>query len=227
MLDTLVREIEILDGEECKRARQTVHELRPLWDEERYRLGAGISYYKPPALYYATSNRMNPILTKHFGWLYDKLLDALATCLDCNVAFREDLALPGFNIYCGPADFATINYNIHVDLQFVDLNWMPPDSVDFDTTLSFTLPIASPTNGSGLNIWRVTQFDLQGEEIDLNEKLLPANATYQSHRLGVATVHDGKHYHQMAVSDHLNAADERITLQGHGLMQNGILVIYG
>lgn len=223
----LIDGIKVLTPEESLRVSSEVHSLRHLWDDERYRLGAGISYYRPGALYYATSKQMNPILRKHFGWMYDKLQDAIATSYSVEVGFRDDLALPGFNIYCGPNDFSTIRYNIHVDLQFMELNWEPEGSADFSTTMSFTLPIASPVHGAGLNIWEVTQSDISEQELEGTELLSVQKAKYQRYEVGIATVHDGRHYHQMAVAENWLPTDERITLQGHGLMQNGRLVIYG
>ena len=225
MAQTLASEIEVLTVEDCERVRVGIHALKPLWDDERYRLGAGISYYKPAALYYAASKQMNPILKKHFFWMYEKMLEAFSTTLGCNVIFRDDLAVPGFNIYCGPIDFSTVVYNKHVDLQYLDLNWQPEGSVDLDTTMSFTIPIVSPTNGTGLNIWDVTQ--LSAAEIEQSNALDQSKAVYQPYRIGVATIHDGKHYHQMSITENWLPTDERITLQGHGLMQNGSLVIYG
>lgn len=227
MFSQLIQEIKVLALDECESVRKSVRELEPIWDTDRYRLGAGISYYKPPVFYYATSRRTNPILQKHFGWMYDKLLKTFAESFNCSVAYRDDLALPGFNIYCGPIDFETVNYNVHVDLQFMDLNWSPPNSADFQTTMSFTLPIASPACGSGLNIWPITQNDISEDEIDSGEKLREEHAIYQQYTLGFATIHDGKHYHQMSIAKNRQPGDERITLQGHGVKQDGVLIVYG
>lgn len=221
----LLQEIPVLSADECDRVRLSVHELKPLWDEERYRFGAGISYYKPQALYYATAKQMNPILKRHFGWLYEKLLTAFSAQFKRPVVFRDDLALPGFNIYCGPSDFSKIAYNVHVDLQYLDLNWDPPGSADFDSTMSFTLPITAPRQGTGLNIWEVTQ--LSDEQFAKSDALSDEKAYYHSYKPGTATIHDGKHYHQMQITSDWESSDERITLQGHGLVQNGALVIYG
>jgi hypothetical protein len=110
-------------------------------------------------------------------------------------------------------------------MQYQDLNWDPPGSADFESTMSFTLPIANPTNGSGLNIWNVTK--LTDEQMTQTKALAQEKAQYQRYELGIATIHDGKHYHQMCIAEDWNSEDERITLQGHGLMQNGSLVIYG
>ncbi len=225
MTNTLIKDVDVLTIEDCERVRSSVHELKPLWDDERYRLGSGISYYKPAALYYAASKQMNPILKKHFSWMYEKLLEAFSKAFECNVKFKEELALPGFNIYCGPVDFKTIAYNVHIDLQYLDLNWDPEGSADLSTTMSFTLPIVSPKNGTGLNIWDATQ--LSAEEIEQSGALDQNKAIYQPYKAGVATIHDGKHYHQMSITEDWTPTDERITLQGHGLMQNGALVIYG
>jgi hypothetical protein len=223
----IIEEIPILTAAESGQVREQVMALQPLWDEERHRLGAGISYYRPRVLYYATSKQMNPILRKHFDWMYDKLIDAFSKHFGMPTQFRDDLALPGFNIYCGPQDFSRIRYNVHIDLQFMELNWEPKGSADFDSTMSFTLPIASPVHGAGLNIWDIKQNDIPEQELDNSELLAAKNALYQRYEVGVATIHDGRHYHQMTVAENWQADDERITLQGHGLVQNGSLVIYG
>ncbi len=224
---SLVQEVPVLTESECIKARNIVHSLRPLWDAERFRLGAGISYYKPAVVYYATARQTNPILKQHFSWLYDQLLQSFSQHFGCPVAFRDDLAVPGFNIYCGPNDFSKIQYNVHIDLQYNDLSWNPPGSADFNSTMSFTLPIASPAKGSGLNIWPTKQSDLKNEQFENPDCLSAEQAVYQPYTPGVATIHDGKHYHQMSVSNEWQPADERITLQGHGLKQGGRLIVYG
>ncbi|CAN5676093.1 hypothetical protein BH10CYA1_BH10CYA1_55290 [soil metagenome] len=226
-MNKIIEVIPVLSAVESAQVRDEIQALKHIWDEERHRLGAGISYYHPRVLYYATSKQMNPILRKHFDWMYEKLLKAFTKHFGVPTTFRDDLAVPGFNIYCGPTDFSTIRYNTHIDLQFLELNWEPKGSVDFATTMSFTLPIASPKNGAGLNIWNITQNDIPEEELDDSELLDVKNALYQRYEVGVATIHDGRHYHQMTVAENWLPTDERITLQGHGLIQNGTLVIYG
>lgn len=226
-VDKIIEEVAVLSKPEAKHVRDKVRDLQPLWDEERYRLGAGISYYYPRVLYYATAKQTNPILRKHFSEMYDKLLAAFSSHFQIESVFRDDLALPGFNIYCGPQDFSRIQYNVHIDLQFLELNWEPEGSADFNATMSFTLPIASPANGCGLNIWPVTHGSIAEEELEQSELLKEVAAIYQNYDVGVATIHDGKHYHQMTVAEGWLPSDERITLQGHGLIQDGKLVIYG
>lgn len=220
---SLIREISVLTESDCSKAREIVHSLRPLWDTERFRLGAGVSYYKPIALYYASARQMNPILKQHFSWIYDQLVQTFSEHFGCTVVFRDDLALPGFNIYCGPYDFSRVQYNVHIDLQYNYLSWNPPGSADFQSTISFTLPIALPVNGSGLNIWLAERSSV---ELD-PDSLTPESAFYQKYVPGIATIHDGKHYHQMCINNDCHVFDERISLQGHGIVQDGRLVVYG
>jgi len=93
--------------------------------------------------------------------------------------------------------------------------------------MSFTLPIAVPKFGAGLNFWDVRQGDIPEEELDDSQLLSEKQAMYQNYEVGIATIHDGRHYHQMTVGTKSSPTDERITLQGHGLVQSGKLVIYG
>ena len=109
----------------------------------------------------------------------------------------------------------------------MDLNWEPNGSAEFSTTMSFTLPIAVPKFGAGLNFWDVRQGDIPEEELDDSQLLSEKQAMYQNYEVGIATIHDGRHYHQMTVGTKSSPTDERITLQGHGLVQSGKLVIYG
>ncbi|HEY9714657.1 MAG TPA: hypothetical protein V6C72_14415, partial [Chroococcales cyanobacterium] len=172
---SIVRTVPALSIEQCERARLTVHELEPLWDEERHRLGPGISYYKPQHFYYASARQFNPIMLKHFGWLYDELIAVLARELGAPVKFRDDLALPGFNIYLGAIEFSRISYNVHVDLQYNDLSWEPAGSADFNKLLSFTLPVALPEEGGGLNVWACRRDDMHGEPNPLARKELSSD----------------------------------------------------
>ncbi|HEY9679218.1 MAG TPA: hypothetical protein V6C76_14510 [Drouetiella sp.] len=227
MTSSLCQQVPVLTAEEATKALASIRSLQPLWDEDRYRLGAGISYYKPRALYYATSKQMNPIMRKHFDWLYDRLLQALSKHYDMPVTFRDDLAVPGFNIYIGQKEFSTLQYNTHVDLQFLELNWEPRGSANFESTMSFTLPIAVPENGTGLNIWNVQHGEISQDQLEESNQLDASRAEYQQYEVGIATIHNGKHYHQMSISSDAKPSDARITMQGHGLVQSGSLVIYG
>ena len=94
----------LLTPDECSRLCCDIAELRPAWTSRGGRpanfftLGAP-SYLDDSSCYRGRAAEMNPLLRKHFGWLYTKLCDFLSWRLGASVQFAEPLALPGFHIW--------------------------------------------------------------------------------------------------------------------------------
>lgn len=220
--------IDVLTEEECSRVRAAVYDLRKYWAQDR--LGAA-SYKILPFrvdsvgrfLYRAKARKLNPMLRERLGWLYEKLADRLADALGAPTCYPDKFALPGFHIFLEPIG----QKSIHFDLQWRHFNWGSAGRVDLQRPLSFTLPVALPKHGAGLNLW-----DLRYEEVKGcpdGERLRLQHARKKSfvpYKLGKAVCHSGLQLHQMAASQNFQPGDERITLQGHCVMRDGAWQIY-
>ena len=126
---------------------------------------------------------MNPVLRKHFTWLYDILLEKLSTQFGpCEIV--NELGHPGFHIFghkpnqvsdpkCAKR-FEKPLASLHVDIQYKEhiSYWNTYNEVDLEDQLSFTLPIELPTHGGGLWLWdwlkldqeQIDNFNFQGDE---------------------------------------------------------------
>lgn len=231
-----ISEIPLLSGEECNTIIANLFDLQCYWerqnqDKPRFMLGAARYYTDAPdyhpAVYRSTVNAMNPILWKHFHWLYDRLLDTLAAHLGQPVHYRKDLALPGFNIFLEDKDFADVPRNIHYDQQYLMLNWDPIEEADFTSTFSVTLPIALPKSGGGLNIWDLHRDEVIGlSKQQVEEAISKAKQSYFPYKVGYLVKQSGHYFHQIASMKDVEPDDKRITLQAHALFHSGMWVLY-
>ena len=160
--------IPVLSSVECELARQAVHALRSSWitrgsaDYPFYTVGAA-SYIDAvpgttPPRYSQILVETNPVLREHFDWLYARVMNKLSVHLQAVVRTADELALPGFHVWQG-LSVPTSSLSIHFDLQYLSVPWPDVARSDHSRPLSFTLPIALPRGGGGLNTW-----DLSYEE---------------------------------------------------------------
>ena len=75
--------------------------------------------------------------------------------------------------------------------------------------MSFTLAVALPQSGGGLNVRE-------------NRK----QVTHIPYHAGRLVLHRGDVLHQIAPTPQVRAGDERITLQGHGVLYRGVWHFY-
>jgi hypothetical protein len=224
--------VELLSPQECLEVRSLVHQLKKSWLKRApslpfYTLGTASYFHtvseNPTGKYDAVIDRYNPLLWEHFSWLYERLADALTQKLAAPVHYpKERLALPGFHIFLAHKVFEQPMAAIHRDLQYKQHKWEPEAAADFSNPISFTLAIALPKSGAGMNIWNLHHDEvdkLPQAEID---RLLPTRKQYfHAYELGKFALHSGLFLHQIAPIKNLQPGDERITLQGHGLFFNG------
>ncbi len=233
--------ISVLNPQECERVRQSIRGLRPSWitrgspEHPFYTVGAA-SYIDatsrtPPPRYSEILVETNPVLREHFAWLYARLMYKLSVYLQAEVRTTDELALPGFHVWEG-LNVPTSSVSIHFDLQYLSIPWPDVSRSDRTRPLSFTLPIALPKAGGGLNSWDVS-YEAQAARHRTSGRLVPVDElprdrtrTFHPYTQGVLTLHSGHTLHQIAAVDQAYPDDERITLQGHGLYCDGAWTIY-
>lgn len=226
---------QILGEDECARAHALVLEMRRFWTPRHetipsFTLGAA-SYLDVPRSgvteYYRGAVRGNILLRRRFDWLYLRLASSLRAVLDGPVGFTGRYALPGFHIYVGDERLKELVPTLHFDLQDRDLDWDDEAVRGNDACVSFTVPIAIPKCGAGLDVWDIRY----GDTSDLDEaavlalvRSLPRH--HHAYRLGEMLVHGGDRLHRIANDRLPGEGESRVTLQGHGRLTHGSWELY-
>jgi hypothetical protein len=234
-----IENLQFLTPNDCQRIRATLFELKQYWQARTpivpfYTLGAASYLDADPTrmegrnegYYVSRAAHFNPILREHFGWLYDRLTVFLASRLGAPVTFRQNGGLPGFNLMFAHRAFQKITASIHCDWQYRNLDWSWA-SIRDPRAISFTLGISLPQEGSGINIWDLSEeriFSFSDDEMSEYLKSNPPLLFYYA--VGYLALHFGHVLHQVPAPQNVQKGDERITMQGHGLLCDGIWYIY-
>jgi hypothetical protein len=200
--------------------------------------------------YTAQMNKMNPILKKNFEWIYDLVIEKLTEQIGpCEII--DDLGHPGFHVLGHPPgqlnNKLTMKlsqkplFKIHEDRPYAHqkarMVWAKFKDVTIHNSLTWTLLLESPKCGSGLAIWDesvLKQYDTNKELSDY-VRGLSHYQEYLNHRppdsvvsynLGESFFFKGVLLHQIAPFISLEENERRITMQGHGLLCDGIWRIF-
>lgn len=225
----------VLSDEDAARAAALVLEDRRLWrarggGRTLYTLGAsayldGGSSAEPAqrTRYAAKAAAENARMTERYGWVADAVLDAFRARLPpgAGVRLRQGAAVPGIHIFRADRLFSMPVASVHRDGQHRALTPRPGE-VRAKETLSFTLALALPAAGGGLNV--VDEGSLPtGGLWALAPNVLRVRAARLLHipyTPGFGVTHDGNHLHAIAPSPWAGpGTDEmRITMQCHGVL---------
>jgi hypothetical protein len=229
----MIQQIDFLTPEECCLIQKEVHVLRPFWTPRYgglfpiFTLGEA-SYLDAHSdkKYQKIARKNNALLSGHFKFMYDRLAEILSKHYKLPVVYENDLALPGFHVFLSHKLFETPIAAAHFDLQFKKVDW-PYAKVDLEHPVSFTAAIILPTHGGGLYFWDIFYKDHpQSQAKELEKISREMEKKYYAYQAGTLIVHDGLFLHQIAPGSDLQPQDERITLQGHGLICDDALHIY-
>ena len=219
--------ISMLNAGECAAVLARVQANRPRWTKRYpglpfYTLGTASYLDSGPVrrdAYYRKAAATNPLLEHEFGWLYERLLEALGDHLRAPVQFEPRAARPGFHIALAHEAFRKPLAKAHFDLQFFGVEWSDEDRMDFTQPVSYTLAVRLPRSGAGIRIW-----DLDKEEWDemtpqARERIANERVPeYVAYREGEMVCHSGLLLHQIAPAQGaIYDNDIRLTLQGHAL----------
>lgn len=200
-------------------------------------IDAKYSYEK----YIKKAEEFNPLLEKNLAALYEKVLSSLETALEKECEYSSGNALPGFHIFGSDIYFEEESGNFHHDRQDELIDWGEVQHNPANN-LSFTLSIKLPKRGAGLILFRdqvsVDKVFQETEEnitvlkeilvnsysfkeavetpCDLNE--LVNELEFIKYEEGYMFIHSGKFTHAMAPAIEMAKDDMRITLQGHGIL---------
>lgn len=183
----------------------------------------------PETDYLGRAPTANRVLARSFAGLYRRLRDALQRHLGEPVRYTRRFALPGFHIFLGQAIDRAAGAPVHFDQQYQYLPW----EADLDPVppLSFTLPVALPAAGGGLDLWHMTPDDVTravalGIEPDLDRLKERRFRIPHPYRAGSLALHSGLMLHRIGTAPVIRDDDERITLQGHAVRIRGTWVLH-
>lgn len=231
----------LLTPAECEEIVGAIASLEQLWlprgraDRLFCTLGAASyldcgDYQDPEDTYWHKAKRYNPVLWAKFDWLYERVRGYLETVLAAPVAYRQDAALPGFHLWLAEAIPTRSLVSMHCDLQFQHLPWPADRPIDFSQTLSFTLPVALPESGGGLDLCDLGHLEYLDiiRESPLDWQLIPRfrNRQYHPYDPGQLVLHSGYTLHRVAPTSAAKPTDQRITLQGHAVRIDGVWQLY-
>lgn len=225
-------ELEILDQAECDRVAQEVIALRPAWTSRSRRstfFTLGVNAYMDlasspdaRASYYGKVAASNDLLDRRFGDLYAALAERLGEALRMTARYADDLARPSCHIWTETGIPRMTGGSIHFDLQYQRL-LDNPRYRGATGTVSFTLPVRLPVNGSSLLLWPAFTYPEALPTLELARETPPLRVEYA---LGRALVHSGHVLHQIGPTPDVRPGDLRITVQGHGIVLDDELVLY-
>ena len=216
---------------------ETVISKAPFWT-----LGA-VSYLDAVTdkdMYDKHRDYLNPVLYKKFNWIYEIIRERLQSDLKEPVIIDEFLAHPGFHIFATKIGttiepeylrlFEQPLGSVHVDVQYEEHYdyWQKFKEVDFENTLSFTIPVKLPKNGGGLYTWddKVDpySFNYTTNKTKLSE--LESASVTNLYNTGEMIYFIGHLLHQMMPGFNVQPTDRRITVQGHGVKCDGVWRLY-
>jgi hypothetical protein len=210
---------DLLDPVECAAVRDRVIALQSRWISRSkgfFTLGAA-SYLEAPeerGAYLEAARAQNPLLDASFAALLERVRRFFEDLLGETAYFDRRFALPGFHVIVHKGIDMTKDKparRAHFDMQWMDVT----EGSEPLGTLSFTLPIASPTGGSSLALWHLRYWDAFSLNVrDYAEAHPPQTLTYTHGRM---VIHDGLLLHAIGGSQAAVPEGLRITLQGHGL----------
>jgi hypothetical protein len=107
---------------------------------------------------------INPVLRRRFAGLYQNITTRLSKVLDAPVELCPEIPHPGFQMIFITQEYAhkiamrdpTVDQPpIHVDQPYRAYLpfWDQFKEIDWEETLTFTLPLELPQEGSGLHMW--------------------------------------------------------------------------
>lgn len=224
-------EIDVLSAAECDEVAEAVLGQSDRWTARSpsglfATLGVNAYMDLAPAAdaeacYFGPARGSNLMLKQRFAGVHGKLAEALAAELGLPARYAGDLAMPGFHIWTGAGIPTQPVTSIHFDLQYQRLLTRPAYA-RASGTVSFTLPVRLPAAGSSLRVWPCRY----PEDLDRVAAIRQTEPEVVPYFPGRAIVHSGHVLHQIGVTPSVRPGDIRITLQGHGLVLDGALVLY-
>jgi hypothetical protein len=163
-----------------------------------------------PAFYAERARATNRLLYSSYQDLYDRVADLFGGRYGLHVAFVDELAIPGFHLMRYTRAGRYEGGGWHYDQLAWQVPYFVEHTPEVQGILNFTLPLAVPSGGTGM--------DLVDEEAAAE-----AHVTY---RPGLLVFNEREVLHRIGPSCSLRPEERRLTLQGHGVLFRGRLLLF-
>jgi hypothetical protein len=235
----MIDELALLTAAEAREVVETLDAIRPAWLVRDTRAFATLGRAAYLDLcggkgtieeYRACAADQNDHLRRAFGDLLEAVRTEVEKQIQQPAVLTTEWALPGFHIFTGPGLRGAGAGGAHFDLQFREL--IGGADIAAARVLSFTLALELPAAGSGLRVWPIRPAQLHGSSSArdggerLGEYLARKPSVYIRYEVGTLYLQPEPILHCIWNGAPISDSDRRITLQGHGLEQDGTIVLY-
>ncbi len=231
----MIQTLELLTADECAQVATSLDALRPYWEKtspfgRMYVLGAAsyIHASREPAgsRYHERAARLAPVMRAHFGWVYERMLCAIAAAYGGAAVLAEGLGPPGFHIYRWDRARRPQVTSVHCDLQYEAHDFARYGTPDLASPLSFTVAVREPPGGAAMNLWPRTIADARrNPRASFRAELATTPPRRVRYQLGELTLHSGLAFHQIEPFV-LAPGEVRVTLQGHAVRCDDTWQVY-
>jgi hypothetical protein len=163
-----------------------------------------------PVFYAECARATNRLLYNSYQDLYDRVADLFGDRYGRPVAFVDELAIPGFHLM----RYARAGLYEGGGWHYDQLAWQVPYFVEHAREvrgiLNFTVPLAVPSGGTGM---------------DLVDEHAAAEA-HVAYRPGLLLFSEQEVLHRIGPSNCLRPGEHRLTLQGHGVLFRGRVLLF-
>jgi hypothetical protein len=163
-----------------------------------------------PKFYAECARATNRLLYASYQDLYDRVADLFEGRYGLPVAFVDELAIPGFHLM----RYARAGHYEGGGWHYDQLAWQVPYFVEHTAEvhgiLNFTLPLAVPSGGTGMDL------------VDKDA----ATEAHVPYRPGLLLFNEREVLHRIGPSSCLRPGERRLTLQGHGVLFRGRVLLF-
>lgn len=162
-----------------------------------------------PQVYADLARTTNRLLYDTYRWLYDRVADVFEHRYSAPVSFVDELAIPGFHLMQYDRAGTSGGGGWHVDQLPNQVRYFADRLDELRGVLNFTLPLAVPDGGTGM--------DIIANSNDL---------THVGYEPGVMLFTECELMHRIGASVCLTDNGHRLTMQGHGVLFRGRLLLF-
>ena len=240
----------VLSDKECSKVHEIVNECSRMWapigrtyrtDHFLYTLGAATYIHgrKDVRRYRTAMLKYNGAMYDKFSFLY-KILERKVSRHVGDAVISPDLGPPGFHVIgpkpgrtLSPQRIEDLNQTVaatHYDGQgLIHQNvWSKFKEVDFENLLSFTVTIALPFSGGGLDVWdeNIPDSLLPKMRVSKRPESLPIFVPYTVGEAFFFIAPVGRIKHRIANLGNCTGYESRVTLQAHGIKCDGVWQLF-
>jgi len=221
LIDQHFTRVQLLSTTECRQLCDRIDGLGHEWIRHHaeipmHTLGISGFLVHSPEEYERRAAEKNPVLRTHFAELLALVRSTIERHVGTPVEDHPNGALPGFHLFGSHPYFGEPYASAHFDVQYRNLSWA--DGLDDTDVVSFTLPLALPASGGGIDVWDLRASDFAHLDRELQPaRVAAADHEYLPHRIGRIVIHRGDILHRIAPTPMVGPGDRRYTLQGHAV----------